>query len=71
VAGVAKPVRGDGSWQSAVEALVYNYGQRIKRAQRLVGVRASEQINPTLASIGARAARSPPGGSASRQGDRL
>jgi hypothetical protein len=28
---------------------VYNYGQRIKRAQRLVGVPADEQINPTLA----------------------
>ena len=28
---------------------VYNYGQRIKRSQRLVGVPADEQINPTLA----------------------
>src|ERR1700761_1003318 len=28
---------------------VYNYGQRIKRAQRMAGVPASEQINPTLA----------------------
>jgi hypothetical protein len=28
---------------------VYNYGQRIKRAQRLVGIPQHEQINPTLA----------------------
>jgi hypothetical protein len=28
---------------------VYNYGQRIKRAQRMAGVPASEQINPALA----------------------
>lgn len=28
---------------------VYNYGQRIKRAQRLVGVPAAHQINPVLA----------------------
>ncbi len=28
---------------------VYNYGQRIKRAQRLVGVRPEHQINPVLA----------------------
>jgi hypothetical protein len=28
---------------------VYNFGARIKRAQRLVGIEASETINPTLA----------------------
>jgi hypothetical protein len=28
---------------------VYNYGQRIKRAQRLTGIPQGEQINPTLA----------------------
>jgi hypothetical protein len=28
---------------------VYNYGQRIKRAQRLVGIPANQQINPVLA----------------------
>ncbi|MGA9875574.1 MAG: DUF4234 domain-containing protein [Solirubrobacteraceae bacterium] len=28
---------------------VYNYGQRIKRAQRLVDIDRNEQINPTLA----------------------
>jgi Domain of unknown function (DUF4234) len=28
---------------------VYNFGQRIKRAQRLVGIRREEQINPVLA----------------------
>lgn len=28
---------------------VYNYGQRIKRAQRIAGVQPEQQINPTLA----------------------
>lgn len=28
---------------------VYNYGQRIKRAQRLVGVASQDQINPVMA----------------------
>ena len=28
---------------------IYNYGQRIKRAQRVLGVSAEDQINPTLA----------------------
>jgi hypothetical protein len=28
---------------------VYNYGQRIKRAQRLVGIPREQQINPTAA----------------------
>jgi Domain of unknown function (DUF4234) len=28
---------------------VYNYGQRIKRAQRLVGIERHQQINPVLA----------------------
>jgi len=28
---------------------VYNYGQRIKRAQRLTGVERHQQINPTVA----------------------
>lgn len=28
---------------------VYNYGQRIKRAQRLAGVERQEQIDPTIA----------------------
>jgi hypothetical protein len=39
-----------GSWLFIPPLLsVYNYGQRIKRAQRLVGTRADQQINPTLA----------------------
>lgn len=39
-----------GGWAVVPPLLsVYNYGQRIKRAQRLGGVERHQQINPTLA----------------------
>jgi len=36
-------------WVVPAALTVYNYGQRIKRAQRLVDVPRERQINPTLA----------------------